>query len=139
MSSVLITIPGKPFAKQRPRFSRASGRAYTPKETVQFEDVVRQIASREVNEPFQGPVEVCVAAFFEPPKSWSKKKRAELMHQTHTQRPDLDNIVKAITDGLNRIAYADDSQIYYLMAEKRWAPEAQTVIYVSSIATQRRK
>ena len=128
-----ITIPGKPFAKQRPRFSRASGRAYTPKATVSFEDTVRQLAAQQFNEPLKGPVKLTVYATFEPPKSWSKKKTADHLNRPHIQRPDLDNIVKAVADGLNRIAYEDDGQICEEASRKVWGPSAQTVIFVEAI------
>lgn len=128
--TVTLTIPGKPFAKQRPRFSRAQMRAFTPKETVAFERVVQQIASLKFDEPMEGPVKLTVLATFETPKSWSKKKTAEHINRPHTQRPDLDNIVKAIKDGLNRIAYADDGQVSEVAAKKFWGPAGQTVVHV---------
>ena len=129
-----FTIPGKPFGKQRPRFSRASGRAFTPKETVSFERVVQQIAVPHFPEPIKGPVKLTVLATFEPPQSWSKKKTADMMCRPHTQRPDLDNIQKAIKDALNRIAYADDGQVCEVFASKMWGPTAQTVVIVEVAA-----
>lgn len=131
--TVTFTIPGKPFAKQRPRFSRRSGRAFTPKETTSFENTVGQIAMPHFPEPFQGPVKVSIWATFEPPASWSKKKTADHINRPHTQRPDLDNIEKAILDGLNRIAFADDGQVAEVEKRKYWGPSAKTVVTVEKI------
>jgi len=131
--SVTFTIPGKPFAKQRPRATR-QGRVYTPKETVSFERTVGQIALEHFREPLAGPVKVSIWATFEPAKSWSKKKTAEHINRPHTQRPDLDNCAKAILDGLNRIAWADDGQVAEINVRKVWGPSARTVVTVEALA-----
>lgn len=130
---ITFTIPGKPFAKQRPRFSRRSGHAFTPGETVSFERQVGIIASQRFSEPLSGPVLIQICAVFSPPASASKKRRNDMLDRCHTQKPDLDNIVKAITDGLNRIAFADDSQIAAIHATKKWGEVAQTVVYVGGL------
>ena len=130
--AVTFEIPGKPFAKQRPRFSRQGGRTYTPAATVSFERTVGQIALPHFPEPLEGAVKVTIWATFEPAKSWSKKKTAEHLGRSHTQRPDLDNVAKAICDGLNRIAFADDGQIAEISVRKVWGPEARTVVTVEA-------
>lgn len=50
------------------------------------------------------------------PKSWSKKKQATKLFQWHDQKPDLDNMVKAVFDATQ----ADDSKIHYIEAYKFW-------------------
>lgn len=136
MSGATFTIPGKPFAKQRPRFSRQSGRAFTPNETVSFEQTVGNVALPHFPVPIDGPVRVTIWATFEPAKSWPKKKTAALLNRPHTQKPDLDNIAKAICDGLNRIAFSDDSQIAEIQSRKVWGPVARTVVTVEGIGAQ---
>lgn len=51
------------------------------------------------------------------PKSWSKKKRLTLDGQPHQQKPDIDNLVKAVLDAL----LVDDSGVWSVSAEKRWS------------------
>ena len=131
--AVTFTIHGTPFAKQRPRFSRASGRAFTPGETVSFERHVGDAARGLFAAPLFGPVRLTVFATFAPPPSWSKKKREAHLHRPHTQKPDLDNLAKAISDGLNRIAFADDSQIAEMTCRKVWGVTPQTVVIVEGI------
>jgi Holliday junction resolvase RusA-like endonuclease len=127
-----FVIPGKPFAKQRPRATR-QGRVYTPAATVSFERTVGQIAMEHFPAPITGPVRVTIFASFEPAKSWSKKRRSDALGRHHTQRPDLDNCQKAILDGLNRIAFADDGQVAEVHCRKVWGPEAQTVVSVEAL------
>lgn len=130
--TITLIIPGKPFAKQRPRATR-QGRVYTPKETVSFERTVATIAAQQIKTPITGPVRLTIRATFAPPASWSKKKTAGTIHRPHTQRPDLDNIAKALKDGLNRIAWADDSQVAEMTASKVWGLIEQTVVHIEPI------
>jgi len=131
-AAVTFCVPGKPFAKQRPRATR-QGRVYTPKETVSFERTVAQIALPAFPQPMTGPIKVTIRATFQPPQSWSKKKVAEHLHRPHTQRPDLDNCAKALLDGLNRIAWADDGQVAEIVVSKVWGVTAQTVVTVEAM------
>lgn len=57
------------------------------------------------------------------PKSWSKKKKLEKMNEPHKQTPDIDNLIKALYDGL----YRDDSHISDVRASKWWG-EASCII-----------
>ena len=133
MRRVSFTISGKPFAKQRPKFVRSTGRAFTPKETVAFESIVRDIALPHFPTPFEGAVEVSVVAVFEMAASWPAKKKAALMGKRHTQKPDVDNILKAALDGLNRVAFADDSQVSDLRVAKMWGAVAGTTITITTL------
>lgn len=53
------------------------------------------------------------------PPSWSNKKRLAMEGQPHQQKPDTDNLVKALCDCLT----TDDSHVWSIRAEKRWAVE----------------
>lgn len=50
------------------------------------------------------------------PKSWSKKKRAAMDGQPHLPRPDTDNLLKGLWDGL----YGEDSHFFHADALKFW-------------------
>lgn len=128
-----FVIPGKPFAKQRPRATR-QGRVYTPAETISFERQVAAIAAKHFPAPIDGPVSVTIRATFEPPQSWSKRKTAEHINRPHCQRPDLDNCAKAVLDALNRIAWADDGQVAEITVSKVWGPSARTVVHVEEMS-----
>ena len=58
------------------------------------------------------------------PPSWSKKKRAEMLGEPHRQKPDLDNLIKALADAL----HSDDSHISDIRARKVWANKGHIMI-----------
>jgi Holliday junction resolvase RusA-like endonuclease len=60
------------------------------------------------------------------PKSWSKRKKALMERTGHTQKPDIDNLLKALLDSL----YEDDSHIHAIAGmNKRWAYEGAIEVY----------
>ena len=103
MDEVRFTIPGKPFGKQRPRVVNRGkfSTAYTPKESVQYENLVKlyyeQAAHGEMF-PEDAMLDVRIFAFYEIPKSTSKKRRADMLANKirPTKKPDFDNIGKII-------------------------------------------
>lgn len=114
---IQFTIPGEPVAKGRPRATSINGmaRMYTPKKTVNYESMVALAAQQAMaGRPlFEGPVELAFTASFSIPKGWTKKRlaaHAELPEFV-LKKPDLDNLTKALGDGMNGVVFADDSQI----------------------------
>lgn len=51
------------------------------------------------------------------PASWSKKKRSEMLGQPHQQKPDVDNLAKALLDAV----LDDDSGVWDMRTTKRWS------------------
>ena len=49
-----------------------------------------------------------------------------------TIKPDIDNVAKAVLDGLNGIAFEDDKQVINLRIAKAYANEARLEIEVES-------
>ena len=73
-------------------------------------------------EPFAGPLRLEIIATFPMPASWSKKRRAQGAEGTlwHTSRPDGDNILKAVGDGLNGVVWRDDACLASCEIGKRY-------------------
>ena len=127
---VEFTVAGKPYGKKRPRvgYNQGLGRAvaFNPRENASYEETVAVMAARAVGDyPLEGPVRLTVTAIFAIPASWSKKRRSAAFSAPHIQKPDVDNITKAVADGCNRVAWGDDSQIAENIAVKRWAGEGE--------------
>lgn len=105
--------------KQRPRATVRGGHAsiYTPRKTRVFEERVRKAWREQVGEEwagFTGSVSVTVSVTRELAKSNPKKWAG----RQDVQKPDVDNVLKAVLDALNGLAYADDAHITRELAEK---------------------
>jgi Holliday junction resolvase RusA-like endonuclease len=126
-------IPGEPVAKARPRVM-TNGITYTPAKTKNYETLVKELywTNFQGKELLTGPIQVRIDAFFQIPKSASKVMRERMIQglERPTKRPDGDNILKAVTDALNGIAYVDDSAIVSAQVRKWWSetPRVQVTL-----------
>lgn len=135
-----FTVYGDPIAKGRPKFSRQGGfvRSYTPAKTTNYENLVK-LSYLEAcgGEPclLEGEVSMRIDAFFPIPKSTSKKKKEQMLtgEIRHTKRPDIDNLCKSILDGLNKIAFLDDSQIVHLIANKYYSEQSRVEVMIEEV------
>lgn len=132
-----FSVPGQPAGKARPKYTRM-GRVYTPKKTKDYEKLVKACYLEQCGaEPIpEGvPVAMAITAYFDIPKSDSKKKRTMKEHGLlyPTIKADADNLAKIIMDGCNGLAYADDRQITDLIVKKRYSPYARVTVEISEI------
>jgi Holliday junction resolvase RusA-like endonuclease len=147
LESVLANLPffsldvaGVPVPKGRPRVTRA-GHVYTPQKTREYEGRIRNVTMILMagRKPLETPCIVHVGVFFEPPRSLSKKKRAELFDAGgfHAIKPDLDNVVKAALDGIcgENMAILDDKQIVEICCYKTYAEAAKLSIDVFEVTS----
>lgn len=132
MKYLTFDVPGRPRGKGRPRF--ANGHAYTPRATRDYEESIRLAAISAIlkRETVAGgwsknerSYVVSVDAYFPIPKSFSKSKRdaAERLGLHPTSKPDADNIIKAVLDGLNGVAFEDDRLVSRCQCNKLYAAE----------------
>lgn len=113
-----LFIKTVPISKGRPRFY--GGHAVTPPKTREYEKLIREEWTHGM---MNGPLHVTTVFTFKIPKSYSKKKQAELIGKPKTTKPDLDNLVKAVLDALNGVAFEDDSRICSISAVKLYGTE----------------
>lgn len=110
-------MPGEVVGASRPRYDRRHGRAYVPTRTTA---AARRVAAAWAEAHGaaclvpEGPVAVEVHAYRPLPASAPKRVLAE--PDCHT--PDADNVAKTVLDGLTGLAYADDSQVTWLLVHK---------------------
>lgn len=135
---MIIIIPGNPLGKQRARTLK-SGRSYTPEQTVNYENFVKLCYIEQKGEFFgEKPLRMEITAYYPIPKSARKKQLAKMLtgEIRPTKKPDLTNVVKSIEDGLNFVAYKDDSQIVTLITIKNYGlePRVELSIYDESVS-----
>lgn len=134
-----FTIPGNPRGKQRPRLCKFNGKnyVYTPKETVNYEDLVKSSYLAKYNLCFEKdvPLEVLILAAFSIPKKIKKGLKSLMAAGVllPTKRPDCDNIIKIILDGLNGVAYHDDSQICRVSLKKIYSEKPGVAVLIRNI------
>jgi len=98
----------------------------TPDKTVAYEGLIAHAGHQAMaGRPLiEGPVAVVVDMRCQVPASWSKKKQAQALigEVRPVTKPDQDNVLKAIFDGLNGVAWKDDVQVVEIVSRKRYAP-----------------
>lgn len=123
-----FVIPGEPQGKARPRFTK-KGVAYTPQKTRNYEALVRAcyIKQHHGKPQLHGGIAANICAYMPIPKSASKKRREDMLSGRirPTGKPDIDNIVKAVLDSLNGVAYGDDSSVVEIIARKVYLEDLQ--------------
>lgn len=140
MTAITIVVPGNPVGKGRPRAFQTRGprrtiRMHTPEKTRNYEQTIA-LAGREAmqgRDPLGGPVSIQLSIFMPIPASWSKSKReaAAAGGVMPITKPDASNVLKAVEDALNGIAYIDDSQIIDARISKRYSHEPRIEIAIS--------
>ena len=133
---VNFTVYGEPVpkARARHRFTGKFVQSYTPKKTKDYESEVAIMAKAAMgsSEPLETPIAVHIYVTFAVPPSYTKKRLEACLSgsERHTKRPDLDNIVKSVTDGMNGIVFKDDSQIVSIHAKKVWGTTGMVEVLV---------
>lgn len=120
--------------KARPRMNTRTGHAYTPTKTKLYEYSLRQwfVYYYPKFKPIESRVKIRITAYFNIPKSTSKKQEAEMLKEniSPTKKPDIDNIIKVVLDAMNGFAYKDDTQVTYIEVEKKYADNSKICIKI---------
>jgi len=145
-SVVIFEVPGVPVPKARARVTRA-GITYTPRETLNYENLVRvcyqSACPGRAPVPAGVPLALRLDAYFPLPATAPRLLRRHLEGGgllPMNSRPDLDNLVKTVLDALNRIAWADDGQVAEITARKfRTVDAPRLVVRVDGVDSRERK
>lgn len=136
MMQINFAVYGEPVAKGRPRFT-TRGKfpvAYTPAKTKSYEFEVGMMALTAMggSKPLEGALEAFIYVTFAVPESYSKKRTEACLSDSekHTKRPDLDNVIKSVIDGMDKIVFDNDSQITSIHATKVYGEVAKVEVLV---------
>ena len=113
-----VVLPGDPYSKSRPRFSR-NGQTYVKKEDRQREEETALRLRQLFRTPKTGNVALgCI--FF----------------RSNRQRIDADNMLKHVCDAANGIVYHDDSQVTAVLGIVELdADSPRTVVMIANHVT----
>ena len=134
---IKFTIIGKPIPLKRHRPS-ARGGYYDPS-SKDKKNIMLQIAKFKPKQPLKGDIMLKLVFTIPRPKNhYRTGKYSHLLKDNMPEyvsaRPDLDNLVKLISDVLeNAKFYINDSQICRLQAEKVYGSNPKTEIIIEEI------
>ena len=86
-------------------------------------------------EVFECPVGARIHAFLPIPPSWGKRKKELALSGDvlPTTKPDVDNLIKSVIDGLNKIVFLDDSYIVDLSSSKRYSRTPRVIAEIYEV------
>lgn len=108
-----LTVPGRPVPAvrmtQRSKYKSEQAMRY-----LDYKNTVGWVALAAGVKVIKGPVKLTTIFYF-----------------ANKKLPDLDNLIKAISDGLNGLAWEDDRQVVRIEAERRQDKEERAEIEIS--------
>ena len=132
-----IILAGEPVGKGRPRFVKATGRAYTPEKTARYEDKIGWAAQAVMaGRPLMDKMlKVEIVAYLSIPVSKPKKWQVDALSGVirPTKKPDIDNYVKGALDALNKVVWHDDGQVVEVLAQKFYSDRPRLEIRVDNL------
>lgn len=128
-----FTVYGDPIPKARARTVRLPNgitTTYTPKKTQSWEDMIRlQILKHKPEKLIDGAMALKATFFLQKGKSISKKR------EYPETKPDLDNLLKCLTDAMEGIIYTNDSRIVDESVGKRYGDPPRVEVSLEEIST----
>lgn len=129
---------GAPVAQGRPRAGKSfTGKTvlYDPAKSRDFKQYVRLIAAQHAPKKLiTGPINLSVDFYRPIPKNLQTKPKLKLIEQgvlLPITKPDVDNYVKGVKDGLNKVIWQDDSQVVSMNVRKFYSMTPKVVVHIS--------
>ena len=139
VNELQFTVPGEPVGKGRARAAKRGKfiTIYTPEKTANYEGLIAHAAMIAMfGRPLlMGPVSVELDIRVSIPGSWSMKRKAAAVRGevAATKKPDIDNVEKALFDGMNGVVWKDDVQAVQVTKRKRYAETPGVVVIVREL------
>ena len=125
-----VTVPCEPMGAPRMTQSDKWKKRDCVVRYRAFKDEIRLAVKSQMPEINASDVQsLSWTAYFSPPQSWSKKRRAAAMGMLHRSKPDRDNVDKGVLDAM----FAEDSGIASGYLAKRWGEPARLEITVEVV------
>lgn len=104
MSRFTFTVPGRPAPQVRMTQRGVHAKGHPKRDAIDrylaYKQAVGHLAKQAIADPIKGDVRVTFDFYI----------------RRKGPRPDIDNLVKAGLDGMNKIAFKDDRQVIHLEA-----------------------
>lgn len=134
-----IIVNEEPKSQSRPRFNSYTKKAYEKADITNYKKKVGYAAKQVIKKPIEKgiPLKMEVDFYMKTPKALSGVKKnaynidKELIRVI--KKPDIDNLLKAILDGLNGVAFADDNQITDVTVKKRYSFKPRVEIIIKEV------
>jgi Holliday junction resolvase RusA-like endonuclease len=83
-----------------------------------------------LSEPLKTALDAFIYISFAIPLSYSKKRKEACLNglERHTKKPDIDNVVKAVLDGCDKVIFKNDCQIVNLYVTKKYGEPCVEVL-----------
>ena len=126
MTTIQFFVPGEPKAQPRPRAFAFQGKArvYDAGTAEGWKSCIAVAARKHLPaEPLTGPINLTIDYYLRRPKCHFGKGGVKPAHAgaNHCQKPDLDNLDKAVMDALTQLRmWVDDSQVCHKKSAKYW-------------------
>lgn len=118
-----FVVPGKPVGK--PRMTQRDKWQKRPC-VLRYREFCDRCRAAAGELPAVPPARLHLVAFLPMPKSWSTKKREQLLGRGCRDKPDYDNLAKSVGDAL----FGNDATIYHGTTEKYWCLEGEECVEV---------
>lgn len=132
---LVFEVPGKVRGKGRPRFTRRGNfvSTYTDDKTAAYEKLIQTSYLKHTSYVSEKSIRISIYVCFAPNKSDTKKNKLIKLKNSlwPSKKPDVDNVVKVVLDALNKVAYADDTQVNEIHVLRHWCEEEKLVICLS--------
>ncbi|MCJ1787178.1 RusA family crossover junction endodeoxyribonuclease [Staphylococcus warneri] len=121
-----------PIGSPRPRF-RNVGRfvqTYMPTSYTKHKAYIQEQMPKLLTDK---NLKVSLYFYFEPPKSWSKKRKLIALGTYKRTKPDVDNLIKTVLDAANNHVWQDDNQVVHIDSYKMYAEESKIVMVIKEV------
>lgn len=122
-----VFVPGIPKGQPRPRAVVRGSHAgvYDPGTAWEWKQTIRGAVTDAT--PLTGPLAVGLWFVMPRPKAHFRTRGGQATTElkpssprAHTNKPDIDNLAKAVLDAANGVLWTDDASIYSLSARKTY-------------------